>query len=130
MKKPNDIFARSCVAGVSPPPDPVLEKEQPLLWDYLTRNYAGSEIKREFPTIVIKRVSGGFLATIQEHDLGWQKQVPFTRFGDLAAALELAMANDEMYPRLPYTSHLNRLGLKKFQRKDGDKTINLRPWEA
>jgi hypothetical protein len=128
--KKTDIFSRSCVQGISPPCDPVLEKEFPITWDYLTRNYEGSEIKREFPSLVIQRVSGGFLVTIQEHDLGWSKKVPFTRLSDLAGALEMALSNDEMYPRMVYKSHLNRLGLKKFERKDGDKVIRLRPWET
>lgn len=53
--------------GVTPPDDPTIERQCPLLWGLLTQDEWKGGGKRELPTLKIERTGGGYVVQLQDH---------------------------------------------------------------
>ena len=102
-------------AKVAPPDDADLERGCPNLWEFLTLSEWGNGERRVLPRIIIDRIPGGYMATLQDDSLLAKLSVQVLKIAEVPAYLEAAMASDH-----PAWIHME----KSFRNKKGLETLN------
>lgn len=96
---------------VAPPDDPDLEAAAPNLFELLTMDKWADGSDRILPQLIVERVPGGFKATLKDDSLCIRKSALCNRLGDLPAALEKALLDQEQ-PWESFKSYRNKGGPK------------------
>lgn len=117
----NDL-SHSLADRITPPPvDPEVEERCPNLWEMLTVDRWGDDSERVLPRIMVDRVAGGYLVTIQDDSLLLKKTCFAARWEDIPKALETALLNPEAPWQRMDKSYRNKLGAKVAE-KNGKAT--------
>ena len=90
---------------VSPPADEATKRQWPLLWQWWTVDAYADQSPRALPEIVLKRVSGGYEATLRDHASRQQKKCVFLALDQLPDAMNAVLC-DQTRPWTDYDSYL------------------------
>ena len=111
------LLERGIDDRVQPPPDPTVERKQPLLWSLLAQHTYRDGTIRVLPTLRVERISGAYRVTLQDHASHQQIAATSETLGGLAAALERAMTRPEPDWR-PYKSPMVKDPAKRVKRRN------------
>ena len=64
-----DLAAKRAEGRIFPPVDESVQNKCPLLWEMLTMDRWSDGRRRVLPRILIDRVSGGYLVTLQDDSI-------------------------------------------------------------
>jgi len=104
------------LGSVTPPADGTLEKACPLLWEMLTLDRYKDRADRVLPEVKIRRISGGYEATLQDHETCQQISAVALTWEAIPAALEATLASGSV-PWRPFKSYVNPKGLARHTKK-------------
>lgn len=107
-----DLYTAVVNKRVAPPDDEETRFNCPYLWELLTVDRYKDGKDRFLAEITIKRVGGGYVAEVRDHETGQAKQAMALRLHDVFIMLEAALANVES-PWRAFKSFLNPKGLER-----------------
>jgi hypothetical protein len=91
----DDLSTAASERTISPPVDPDLEEACPGLWEMLVVDRWGDGTERVLPRIIVDRVAGGFMVTLQDDSLFIKKSVFCAKLAGMGQALETALRDPE-----------------------------------
>lgn len=125
MSALEDMMGQVVEGRVAHPDDPVVEKDCPDLWEFLTLDVYKDKSKRMLPELTVNRVPGGYEVTLKDHEMCSQLSTFSPTLAGLAAALEAAL-HDPTRPWKPFQSYRNRKGPKLADAGSGGQTKRKR----
>jgi hypothetical protein len=110
------LFEKAKSKAVTPPDDEEIRLTCPFLWQLLTWDRYPNGMDRKLPELLIRRVDGGYVIELRDHETLQAKHAMALRLLDCISALEKSLA-DSSLPWRAFKSYQNKKGIERHEEK-------------
>jgi hypothetical protein len=111
-----DLYRKAKSKQVTAPDDEEIRLTCPFLWQLLTWDRYPDGRDRKLPELLIRRVDGGYVIELRDHETCQAKHAMALRLLDCISALERGLADASM-PWRSFKSYQNKKGIDRHEEK-------------